>query len=233
MAQRVDPPEVAPAMAQDVLVQQALAQDRTKALQLTPVPAAVLERLDRFVPLLLTWQRRINLVAPSTLPHLWTRHVADSLQLLALAPEARRWVDLGSGAGFPGIVLGCLLADRPGATIDLVESNGKKAAFLRSAAQIVDAPIAIHHGRIEDFVATIAQTVDIVTARALAPLDRLLAMCHPLIHRGAQAVFPKGQDVEAELTEASKCWSITATLVPSRTDPHGRIVVIRQAERRP
>jgi 16S rRNA (guanine527-N7)-methyltransferase len=226
MARRVNPPELA--LSTDVL-----AQDRTRALQLAPVPAAVLDRLDRFVALLTTWQRRINLVAPSTIPHLWTRHVADSLQLAALAPDARHWVDLGSGAGFPGIVIGCLLADRPGAAIDLVESNGKKVAFLRRAAQIVDAPIAIHHGRIEDFVATVAQTVDIVTARALAPLDRLLAMCHPLIHRGAQAVFPKGQDVEAELTEASKYWSITATLVPSRTDPHGRIVVIRQAERRP
>jgi 16S rRNA (guanine527-N7)-methyltransferase len=233
MAQRAGPPEVQPAMAQEAVEQGALALDRTRALQLTPVPAAVLDRLDRFVALLLTWQRRTNLVAPSTLPHLWTRHVADSLQLAALAPDARHWVDLGSGAGFPGIVIGCLLAGRPGAVIDLVESNGKKAAFLRRAAQIVDAPIVIHHGRIEDFVTTIEQAVDIVTARALAPLDRLLAMSHPLIQRGAQAVFPKGQDVEAELTEASKYWSITTTLVPSRTDPRGRIVVIRQAERRP
>src|SRR6185436_10476594 len=107
------------------------AADRAKAFELTPVSRETEERLDRFVELLLTWQKTTNLISPSTIAQIWTRHVADSLQLLDLAPDARVWIDLGSGGGFPGIVLACALADRPGAVIHLVESNAKKAAFLR------------------------------------------------------------------------------------------------------
>ena len=114
-----------------------LAEDRARALELTPVSRETSERLDRFVDLLLDWQRRVNLIAPSTEPVLWTRHIADSLQLLALAPEARVWADLGTGAGFPGLVIACALADSPGALVHLVESNSKKIAFLREAARAV------------------------------------------------------------------------------------------------
>src|ERR1700704_5018950 len=113
-----------------------LASDRARALALTPVSRETSERLDRFVELLLTWQRTTNLIAASTIPHLWTRHVADSLQLLELAPDARVWIDLGSGGGFPGLVIACALADKPGALIHLVESNAKKAAFLREAQRV-------------------------------------------------------------------------------------------------
>src|SRR5580700_11720150 len=116
-----------------------LAQDRRSALALTPVSRETVARLDRFVAELLTWQAKINLIAPSTVPKLWTRHIADSLQLLALAPHAKTWVDFGSGAGFPGLVLACALADTPGATIHLVESSTKKAAFLREAAKVTAA----------------------------------------------------------------------------------------------
>ena len=111
-----------------------LTADRSRALALTPVSRETLARLDRFVALLLDWQQRINLIASSTEPTLWTRHIADSLQLLALAPP-QIWVDFGSGAGFPGLVLACALADTPGAQVHLVESNSKKAAFLREAVQ--------------------------------------------------------------------------------------------------
>src|SRR5258705_7164641 len=97
--------------------------DRARALSLTPVSRETLERLDRFVTLLRKWQQTTNLIAPSTIPELWTRHVPDSLQLLALAPDARVWIDLGSGAGFPGIVIGCAIPDVPGAAVHLVESN--------------------------------------------------------------------------------------------------------------
>ena len=117
-----------------------LAADRARALVLTDVSRETTARLDRFVELLLTWQRTTNLIAPSTVPRLWTRHIADSLQLLDLAPDARVWVDLGSGAGFPGLAIACALTGRPGAVVHLVESNAKKAAFLREApstAQIV------------------------------------------------------------------------------------------------
>ena len=174
----------------------------------------------------------MNLIAPSTEPVLWTRHIADSLQLLALAPAARTWVDLGSGGGFPGLVIACALADTPGARVDLVESNAKKAAFLRDAVRATAAPAMVHAVRIEDFVAQAAAAVDVVTARALAPLNELLALAYPLLKRGAEGVFPKGQDVATELTEAAKCWNIQTSLVPSRTDPRARIVIVRAIEPR-
>ena len=187
-------------------------------------------RLDRFVEALLTWQAKTNLIAPSTIPELWTRHIADSLQLLALAPSAKHWVDFGSGGGFPGIPIACALAGTPGAVIHLVESNHKKAAFLREAVRLTGAPAKVHARRVEEFVDGFAEPVEIVTARALAPLENLLAKAYPLLKRGAQALFLKGQDVEVELTEASKCWTMEAELVRSVTDSSGRIVWIRSLQ---
>jgi 16S rRNA (guanine527-N7)-methyltransferase len=209
-----------------------LAANRAAALALNPVSRETLARLDRFVAALLTWQQRTNLIAAATVPQLWTRHVADSLQLVPLAPAARVWVDLGSGGGFPGFVIGCALADMPGALVHLIESNGKKAAFLREAVRLTGAAAVVHHGRIEQVIGTIGPRIDVVTARALAPLADLLALSEPLLKTGAQALFPKGQDVEAELTQASKYWNIEATLSPSRTDPRARIVAVQRAERR-
>jgi 16S rRNA (guanine527-N7)-methyltransferase len=208
-----------------------LAQDRARALALTPVSRETVARLDRFVAVLLDWQSRVNLIAPSTAPHLWTRHIADSLQLLALAPQARVWADLGSGAGFPGLVIACALAERPGACVHLVESNAKKAAFLQAAARQASVPAVVHGMRVVDFVAT-APPVEVVTARALAPLSDLLTMAYPMFKKGAVGLFPKGQKVDVELTEAAKWWNIEATLAVSRTDPNARIVVVRSARRR-
>jgi len=205
--------------------------DRAKALSLVPVSRETEARLDRFVALLTAWQQRINLIAPSTEPKLWTRHVADSLQLLALAPGALRWVDLGSGGGFPGVVLACVLADVPGAQVHLVESNMKKAAFLREAVRVTGAPATVHATRIVDFVEKLTEPVDVVTARALAPLCDLLPMAYGLLKSGTRGLFPKGQDVGAELTEAAKCWNIEASLVPSVTDPAARIVVVESIKR--
>ena len=206
--------------------------DREQALKLIPVPPHVIVRLDRFVELLTQWQKRINLIAPSTIPEIWTRHVADSLQLAALAPTARIWVDLGSGAGFPGVVLACALAEENGARVHLVESNSKKAAFLREAGRVLDIPATIHASRIEDFTKTFGARVDAVTARALAPLGKLLDLAAPLLKTGAKGLFPKGQDVEGELTEAAKYWSITSALVPSKSSPQGKIIVVERATRR-
>jgi 16S rRNA (guanine527-N7)-methyltransferase len=208
----------------------ALAADRERALQLVPVSRETAERIDAVVALLLKWQRTTNMVAPSTIPTLWTRHVADSLQLLALAPQARSWVDLGSGGGFPGLMIACALANEPGAIVHLVESNARKAAFLREAVRLSGVPAQVHAMRIENFVVTFGESADVVTARALAPLNDLLAAAYPLLKRGPLGLFPKGQDVEAELTDASKCWKIQSTLVPSQTDLTGRIVVVRSVE---
>ena len=190
------------------------------------------ERLEQFVDLLLRWQRSTNLVASSTIPQTWTRHVADSLQLLALAPNARRWVDLGAGGGFPGIVIACALAGKAGVEVHLVESVQKKAAFLRAAVTELALPAIVHAQRIEDFASATPEQFDVVTARALAPLDRLIGYAIPLLKKGTVGLFPKGQDVEAELTQASKSWTIDADLVPSRTDPRSRIVRVRHASKR-
>jgi 16S rRNA (guanine527-N7)-methyltransferase len=207
-----------------------LSADRDQALALTPVSRETLARLDRFVATLIDWQQRINLIAPSTETKIWTRHIADSLQLLALAPDARIWADLGSGAGFPGLAIACALADMPGSRVHLVESVGKKAAFLRQAVTATGGAATVHAIRAEDFIVAAPEPIDVVTARALAPLPKLLALAYPLLKKGALGLFPKGQDVEAELTEAAKCWKIRASLTPSRTDPKARIVTVRGLE---
>jgi 16S rRNA (guanine527-N7)-methyltransferase len=206
------------------------AGDRDLALALTSVSRETTARLDRFVAVLTDWQQRINLIAPSTEPTLWTRHIADSLQLLPLAPDARIWADLGSGAGFPGLVIACGLAETADARVHLVESNGKKAAFLREAVHATGAPAVVHAVRAEDFAKNLPERIDTVTARALAPLPKLLALAYPLLKKGAIGLFPKGRDVAAELTEAAKCWTIQASLAVSRTDPKGRIVIVRGLE---
>jgi 16S rRNA (guanine527-N7)-methyltransferase len=193
------------------------------------VSAQALRRLESFVALLIEWQRKTNLIAPSTLPEIWSRHVADSLQLLDLAPDAKTWIDLGSGGGFPGLVIACSL--EPPALVHLVESNMKKAAFLREAVRVTGVPAQVHAQRIEDFAKTFQGPVDVVTARALAPMPKLFDLIEPFVKKGAKGLLLKGQDVEAELTESSKYWKVQADLIPSKTDPAGRIVVLRQLER--
>ncbi|HTT46934.1 MAG TPA: 16S rRNA (guanine(527)-N(7))-methyltransferase RsmG [Pseudolabrys sp.] len=204
-----------------------LAADKQRALALTPVSRETEQRLNNFVALLLLWQNKFNLVASSTLPILWTRHIADSLQLLPLAPAATVWVDFGAGAGFPGIPIACALADRPGAMVHLVESVGKKANFLREVVHKLGLPAQVHQERAEKFGESCAEAVDVVTARALAPLKVLCDQAFPLIAKGAVGLFPKGQDVAAELTEAAKYWRLEASTVPSVTSPDSAIVIIR------
>jgi 16S rRNA (guanine527-N7)-methyltransferase len=209
-----------------------LASDKATALALTPVSRETESRLDRYVALLLEWQAKTNLVASSTLPNLWTRHISDSLQLLSIAPKAKTWIDLGSGGGFPGVVLACALAETPGASVHLVERIAKKAAFLREAIRVTGAPGAVHLADIGDTVERFAGLVDCVTARAVAPLHQLIGYADPLVKRGAKALFLKGQDVEAELTDATKYWKIEPKLHSSRTGGQGWIVELDAIERR-
>jgi 16S rRNA (guanine527-N7)-methyltransferase len=205
--------------------------DKAAALALTPVSRETEAHLDRYVDLLLQWQAKTNLVASSTLPNLWTRHISDSLQLLALAPNAKVWVDLGSGGGFPGVVLACAMAGTAGAIVHLVERNAKKAAFLREALRITGAAGTVHLADIGDSVDSLAGPVDCVTARAVAPLHQLIGFAEPLVRNGAKVLFLKGQDVEAELTEATKYWKMTPRLHPSLTG-QGWIVELDRIERR-
>jgi 16S rRNA (guanine527-N7)-methyltransferase len=206
--------------------------DKAAALALTPVSRETEARLDRYVALLMEWQAKTNLVAASTLPNLWTRHISDSLQLLALAPSAKVWVDLGSGGGFPGVVLACALAEVPDASIHLVERIAKKAAFLREAIRVTGASGTVHLADIGDSVDRIAGSIDCVTARALAPLHQLIGFAEPWVRKGAKALFLKGQDVDAELTEATKYWNIEPKLHSSRTGGQGWIVELESIERR-
>jgi 16S rRNA (guanine527-N7)-methyltransferase len=206
--------------------------DKAAALALTPVSRETEARLDRYVDLLLQWQAKTNLVAPSTLPTLWTRHIADSLQLLGVAPAAKVWIDLGSGGGFPGVVLACALAETPGTMVHLVERNARKAAFLREALRVTGVRGMVHLAEIRDTGDRITGPVDCVTARAVAPLSQLIGFVEPLVRKGAKALFLKGQDVEAELTEATKYWKITPHLHSSRTGGGGWIVELDQIERR-
>ncbi|KZE34680.1 16S rRNA (guanine(527)-N(7))-methyltransferase RsmG [Chelatococcus daeguensis] len=205
----------------------ALRDDRAAALALGLIPDTALPAFDIYVDLLCRWQDIKNLVGPRTLDHVWTRHVADSAQLLPLAPTARKWIDIGTGAGFPGLVLAILLRGRPDCEIHLIESNSRKCAFLRAVSRETGAHAQIHAGRIEDILPRLGEA-DVITARALAPLTELLALGKDLLRTGAIGIFPKGQDLEAELTVAAKSWNIDYHIVPSVTDPQGRICIVRQ-----
>lgn len=182
--------------------------------------------LKRYVSHLRQWQTRINLVSPSTLSEIWSRHVADSAQIFALRSKAEIWLDLGSGAGLPGLIIAILVKHRGHGCVHLVESNQKKAAFLRFVAQDLDLPVEIHAQRIEDCINTIPLP-DIVTARALASLDVLIGHTNLLLKKGAVGLFPKGRDHQEELTEAQQNWQFSYTLHPSVTDPRARIVEVR------
>src|SRR5258708_13245219 len=158
--------------------EQSTSSDKAAALALTPVSRETEARLDRYVDLLLEWQAKTNLVAPSTLPNLWTRHISDSLQLLTLAPPAKIWADLGSGGGFPGVVLACALAETSGAMVHLVERNAKKAAFLREALRVANAPGTVHLADIGDIVDRITGPVDCLTPPPPPPPHHLTHFSH-------------------------------------------------------
>jgi 16S rRNA (guanine527-N7)-methyltransferase len=190
------------------------------------------ERIEIIVAQLQRWQPRINLVAQSTLSEVRTRHVADSLQLLPLAPEARRWVDLGSGGGFPGLVVAAALAERPGAEVVLIESSAKKCAFLRETARNAALPVTVICDRIETAVPGLAGSFDVVSARALAPLEALLEYSTSLISAGAVGLFPKGQDVDDEVKSALRTWNMRFDLIQSITEGGAKIVRVASASRR-
>jgi 16S rRNA (guanine527-N7)-methyltransferase len=195
------------------------------------VSQETLDRLETHRLLLAEWSERMNLVGPKELELFWPRHALDSAQVVRLAPGARRWVDLGSGAGFPGLVVAAMLADVPGASVHLVESTGKKAAFLRAVAEAAALPVQVFNQRIEDFGAG-EGPYDVVTARALAPLPRLMAYAKPILASGAQGLFHKGADLDAELSaakEALQGGGFRADVLESLSDPRGRIVRITKA----
>lgn len=199
----------------------AVFQARTGA---TPAQMADLERLCERLG---EANAVMNLVGPDTLPDIWNRHIFDSAQLLDLAPRAATWADLGAGAGFPGLVLAILLKNRSDSHVWLIDSLGKRCRFLQEAVDGLSLRSTVINGRAEEQ----RVTVDIVTARALAPMERLLGYAQPYLQRGAEGLFLKGEKAEAELIEARKVWQFDSDLTVSRSDPRGRIVSVRSLRR--
>ena len=183
--------------------------------------------LERFRKLLSERNEVMNLVGPASLPDFWSRHAWDSAQLLKLAPEARSWADLGAGAGLPGIVLAILGKGVMGFHVDLVESMTKRCKFLVDVVEALELPATVHNARAEN----LDLTVEIVTARACAPLHRLLGYARPYLQGGATGLFLKGQDVVADMSEAARYWEYEADVVPSKSDPRGRIVRVKRLGR--
>ena len=195
--------------------------------ELVPVSRETLARLEAYAALLTQWSARINLIGRDTVADLWRRHILDSAQLRPFVPErAHSVIDLGSGAGFPGLVLAILGV--PG--VELVEADSRKSAFLREAMRITEVAVTLRPCRIE---AVPPHRVDIVTARACAPLDRLLSLAEPFLSPGSECLFLKGERVEEELTLARKDWTMTASQHQSRSDPRGVVLRLQQVAREP
>jgi len=190
----------------------------------TPTRLAV---LDMFRSRLTEANRAMNLVGDSTLADFWGRHFVDSAQLLWVEPSALVWADLGSGAGLPGLVLAILLKGRPGARVHLIESMTKRCRFLTEVTEALGLPAVVHNARAE----SLDLKVEVVTARACAPLDRLLTYARPYLARGARGLFLKGAEVEAEIAEARRSWRFKARTTPSLSDPRGRLLSIEELVR--
>ncbi len=190
-------------------------------------PVSVMSRLDRLVGLLRKWNTAINLVAPSSLDEAWSRHVVDSAQIFELAGErCRHWADLGSGAGFPGLVVALVAKDlAPDMRVTLVESDQRKAEFLRTVSRETNVHVTVHAERIE---AVLPLQADVVSARALAPLPVLCGYAERHLAKGGRAVFLKGARAGEEVQTARRDWRFSLSSVPSRTDPHASVLVLEE-----
>ena len=194
---------------------------------LTGASPAAMTDLEVFAARLTEANAVMNLVGPDTIPDIWNRHYWDSAQLLSLAPQARTWADLGAGAGFPGVVLAILLKGKPGAHVWLIDSLGKRCRFLQQVVDDLGLPATVINGRAE----AQSLTVDVVTARAVAAMDKLLGYAQPYLQRGARGLFLKGEKAEQEVAEARLVWQFDCDLSVSRSDPRGRIVSVRSLRR--
>lgn len=202
--------------------------------EIHPVSRETYERMAAYQRVLEVWQKKTNLVAPETLPDFWKRHVCDSLQCLSLFPDGRFWLDLGSGAGFPGLVIACANRGHPDRLHHLVESNNKKCAFLRTAARTLGANVTIHANRIESVTEQILSDrvpVDIVTARALAPLHKLLDLSSQMLERGAVGLFHKGRDFQREIQDCDGLWRFDLVIHNSRIEADSVLLEIRNPVR--
>jgi 16S rRNA (guanine527-N7)-methyltransferase len=198
--------------------------DRAVFLADHDVSRETLARLDAVIDTLDTWRMKSNLIGPREWPNIWLRHVWDCLQLLDHIPDTARVVDLGSGAGFPGLIIA---AARPAGHVTMIESVGKKAAFLRAAILAADLSADVIQGRVESAP---CERVDFVTARAFAPLPRLLDYAAPWMKNGAKGLFLKGERWEEELTDARQRWNFASEAIPSRSGGLGVVLVVRELQ---
>jgi 16S rRNA (guanine527-N7)-methyltransferase len=195
--------------------------------ELFSVSRETLARLEAYAALLTQWSARINLIGRDTVGDLWRRHILDSAQLRPFVTErARSMIDLGTGAGFPGLVLAILGVSG----VELVEADSRKSAFLREAMRIAEVDVMLRPCRIE---AVPPHRVDVVSARACAPLDRLLGLAEPFLAPDSECLFLKGERVEEELTLARKHWTMTVSAHQSRSDPRGVVLRLQQVAREP
>lgn len=201
---------------------------REEALKLFPELKCIEAELELYASLLKRWQAKINLVSAATLEDVWLRHFADSAQVLAVAPHITRWADMGSGAGFPGMVTALLLKSTPGAEVHLIESDQRKASFLRAVSRETAAPAIVHAERAESVLSQLTGQIHGVSARALAPLLRLVQLAEQPLQEGAVGVFLKGEEWRDELTAVEALGSFTCESAESRTRKGARIVVIKR-----
>lgn len=195
-----------------------------------PVSRETYDKLIAFEAAFRKWAQRINLVAPSTLDDAWERHILDSAQVVRLGGEAKSWLDIGSGGGFPGLIIASMISDRAGASIDMVESNRKKAGFLQAMVGELKLPARVHAKRIED-VHGVIRAPEILSARALAPLPLLLELSAPWLENGTVALFHKGRDYRQEIEDSAHQWRFDLVEHPSLTDAQGVILEIRNLRR--
>jgi 16S rRNA (guanine527-N7)-methyltransferase len=193
----------------------------------TGATAAQMADLEQLRAMLADWNERMNLVSAASLAEFWPRHAFDSAQLLQIAPAARTWADIGAGAGFPGLVLAILLKGEAGAKVHLVESVAKKGRFLEAVVEALRLPAQVHNDRAEN----LSLKTDVVTARAVAPLGRLLGFAKPYFAKGAVGLFHKGRGAEVEIADARAAWRFTCDVIPSLSDPDGRILKVEGLSR--
>ena len=205
-----------------------LARDRAAALRLVPVSRETADRLDVYVDLLGRWRRAVNLIAEASFASVWTRHIADSAQILPLVPGARRWVDMGSGAGFPGLVIAIELAHVPGARVHCIESDRRKCAFLREVVRATGAAAEVHAERVERVAARGLGPVDAVTARAFAPLPTTIVLATVWLDSVAIGAFPRGRSARDQLEALAHARTYSVEVVPSVVDKEAAILLIRR-----
>jgi len=199
---------------------------RLASLDLFPALREIERELSVYEDLLKRWQVKINLVAPKTLGEVWVRHFADSAQAQTAVPKAKVWLDFGSGAGFPGLVTALLLKRSPGARVHLIESDQRKAAFLRAVSRETGAPVDVHAERVETALPPLVDQAQAISARALAPLAHLVEIARAPLEKGAIGVFLKGEEWRSELTAAERLGNFKFKTIQSRTHPRASLIVV-------